>query len=566
MASILDFSGDNIVDETPLYKDPTQEPAFQGNPTYVDPFTIAAKKIQERPINSDSNVLDLPDINYINQQEAMINAPSNPFFIPQMSKPREQRRPDYGRQMSNAEGQKSTRAKLIDLIYDEDGNIKNNSLYGKYKSEIEKMNADENYLMNLSPLANENLADADLNENETPMSAKQEVNKQLTSAASIAKMEDDTIPTGLTGKAFEKWMSKAGDDQMHTYYDIFYDKRKQKGEKITDKNFEVIKQQMNNYIGSPLYSERQANFQEEYPNKNPDPKFEDYFNEFGKKVPEWKKEKRANLLNELKFNLDNSGKDVAHFNDNQVGPSAIHLSPYWADTAIAHEMGHSLLEYKALLNDEQKAKMKESGGVLSEDDQLGYPGHSSDIYNAINFKRKNEATLDSLKDRTDPALNKGEIEMFYNLAKPLKLTTDNLKHEYVDTFKTDRELTPSDRAKIKYNKELDEYSKRVRDAFSSFLHFNKDFKNKAQFVEEQYGDLNGVRQLLLREGVTNSFGEELDEDKMNKAILNKNITDDPAFRRFYFRYGKDNIIKLNNTIAKNNSKNKGKSLMDVASA
>lgn len=148
---------DDVIAETPWYKDPTQVPIFQEKPTYVDPFTIAAKKIQERPINSDSNVLDLPDINYINQQQIAMDQPSKPFIAPQMSKPsgaaiQGQRRPDYGRQIRNAEGEKSTRAKLIDLIYDEQGNVRDKKMYGKYKNEIAKMNSDENYLMNLSPL------------------------------------------------------------------------------------------------------------------------------------------------------------------------------------------------------------------------------------------------------------------------------------------------------------------------------------------------------------------------------------------------------------------------------
>jgi hypothetical protein len=386
-----------------------------------------------------------------------------------------------------------------------------------------------------------------------PEPVVQDPAKQLAPTASIAKMEDDTIPTGLTGKDFEKWIRRTGDDKILEYYTDFYNKRKEAGTKITEKDFAVVKQQIKDYMSTPLYSERQANFPEEYPVKDPDPKYVPFYDEFGKKVPEWKREKRMKLLDELQINLDNSGKDTAHFASNQVGPSGIYISPEWGQGTIAHEIGHSIQDYKAPITDEQKAKMKESGGVLKYEEQLGYASHASDNYNASNFLKRREAPLDIVKDRADPSLNKGEIEMFYKLAKPLNLTTDNPRYRDVDKFKLARDLTPLEQSNIKYNEALDKKARANRDAYSKFSHFNKDVGNKADFVEEQYGDLYAIRQLLLSEGVTNSFGEELDVDKMNKAIINKNITDNPSFRRFYYRYGKDNIIKLNNTIAMNNN-------------
>jgi hypothetical protein len=194
-------TSDNMVAENPWYKDPTQVPIFQEKPNYIDPFTIASKKIEEMPIDSKSRVLDLPDINFINQQEIAMNQPSQPAITPQMSKPsgaaiQGQRRPDYGRQIRNAEGEKSTRAKLIDLIYDEQGNVRDKKMYGKYKNEIAKMNADENYLMNLSPLPDGNLTDADWNKNEAPMPATQEV--------SVEKQPEQIVPEKSVPESIEK--------------------------------------------------------------------------------------------------------------------------------------------------------------------------------------------------------------------------------------------------------------------------------------------------------------------------------------------------------------------------
>jgi hypothetical protein len=195
------YSNEGRTAEPPWYKDPTQVPVFQEKPEYVDPFTIAAKKIQEIPIDAKSRVLDLPDINYINQQEIAMNQPPKPVSIPQTSKPsgaaiQGQRRPDYGRQIRNAAGEKSTRAKLIDLVYDEQGNVRDKKMYGKYKNEIAKMNADENYLMNLAPLPDGNLTDADWNKNEAPMPAKQEV--------AVEKQPEQIVPTKSTPEATEQ--------------------------------------------------------------------------------------------------------------------------------------------------------------------------------------------------------------------------------------------------------------------------------------------------------------------------------------------------------------------------
>lgn len=70
-----------------------------------------------------------------------------------------------------------------------------------------------------------------------------------------------------------------------------------------------------------------------------------------------------------------------------------------------------------------------------------------------------------------------------------------------------------------------------------------------KFSTEQYGDLMGVRNLLYKSGITKSFGEQLNKEKMDKALKDKNTNASPILKRLLFRYGVDNLIELNNTIA-----------------
>jgi hypothetical protein len=380
--------------------------------------------------------------------------------------------------------------------------------------------------------------------------------------------EEDKSPIGLTGKDFEKWIRAAGDDGISTYFSTIYNKRKASGEKITEEDFKGVKQQVLDYINSPLYAERQANLPDDYgmsrkARKNPDA--EQFLMQFNQQGLDWKKNKRIELLKEVGIKLDDPDKRTGHYLPSQL-PSNIEISTPYTRAVIAHELGHAMHDYKAPLTDEQKAYMKENKGALPTDMQIGYESDASDPYNAQNFYESiYEPKKGSGAPLANPKLNIAEVDMFQKLAKPLLLTSDKMKYKDEDPSK--HMSDPVNREIRKYNEKVDEYKNKMQKMYSKDTHQDKDNSNKFDFADEMYGDLQGVRQLLLDAGITKSFGEALDKDKMDKAILDKNVTDDPAFRRFYFRYGKDNIIKLNNTIAQQReAENKGQSLLDIANA
>ena len=365
---------------------------------------------------------------------------------------------------------------------------------------------------------------------------------------------EDKTPMSLTGKDFEKWIRAAGDDGISKYFSALYNKRKAGGEKITEDDFKGVKQQVLDYINSPLYAERQANLPDDYGmskkgRKSPDA--EQFLMQFNQQGLDWKKKKRIELLNEVGVKLDDPNKQTGHYLPSQL-PSNIELSTPYTRAVIAHELGHAMHDFKAPLTDEQKAYMKENKGALPTDMQIGYESDASDAYNANNFYESiYEPKKGSGAPLANPKLNIAEVDMFRKLAKPLLLTSDKTRYKDEDPSKHMND--PVNREIQRYNKEVEEYKRKMKESYSKDEHRDKDSSDKFEFADEMYGDMQGVRQLLLDSGITKSFGEELDKDKMNKAILDKNVTDDPVFRRFYFRYGRDNIIKLNNTIAMNNN-------------
>lgn len=165
---MVDENNRPYIAENLWYKEPTQLPVLQesDSPKYADPFYMASKAIQNIPLSKSSELTSLPEVvaqkteKIAEQASSLATMPTQEPQQVQQPAPEKpvrmmegQRKPDYGRQIRSVKtGEKSTRAKLIDLVYNEDGGVKDQKLYAKYKNEFAKMNADQNYLMNTSLL------------------------------------------------------------------------------------------------------------------------------------------------------------------------------------------------------------------------------------------------------------------------------------------------------------------------------------------------------------------------------------------------------------------------------
>lgn len=70
---------------------------------------------------------------------------------------------------------------------------------------------------------------------------------------------------------------------------------------------------------------------------------------------------------------------------------------------------------------------------------------------------------------------------------------------------------------------------------------------------EAKGDLDAVRYLLNKAGLTKRYGQDITEDILKKALQNKDIQNNKFFKRMRKNYSDKDIVELNNTIAKTNS-------------
>jgi hypothetical protein len=70
---------------------------------------------------------------------------------------------------------------------------------------------------------------------------------------------------------------------------------------------------------------------------------------------------------------------------------------------------------------------------------------------------------------------------------------------------------------------------------------------------EAKGDLDAVRYLLNKAGLTKRYGQDITEDILKKALQNKDIQNNKFFKRMRRNYSDKDIVELNNTIAKTDS-------------
>jgi adenylate kinase family enzyme len=248
--------------------------------------------------------------------------------------------------------------------------------------------------------------------------------------------------------------------------------------KIDKSGVSTIKKNIIDYINSPTYAKRQANFPEQYIGGEAE-RYQK--NKYESTIAKNKREQRISNLSTTPVVIDKKG-DVNELNYFDPKLNKVILSEKNMPEVVAHELTHA-------------ATQKGERQLIDSDN--------------VNAKYWDSVVAKSKKLPISTRLNRGEMDKFIELAR-----------------------------------EADESG--ARD-----IHADKN-TNEVMFTDEQYGDLMGVRSLLYKSGITKSFGEQLDKTKMDKALNDKKIKASPVFKRLLFRYGSDNVINLNNTIAANN--------------
>jgi hypothetical protein len=113
----------------------------------------------------------------------------------------------------------------------------------------------------------------------------------------------------------------------------------------------------------------------------------------------------------------------------------------------------------------------------------------------------------------------------------------------------DKNITKESKAKIFkwYNNEARDWGNYMTDPSGKVLSGNDPHDVGAG---EAKGDLDAVRFLLQKNGLTKKYGENINLETIKKAMKNPKVSGDRFFQRLLKRFGEQNIVDLNNNIAK----------------
>jgi hypothetical protein len=287
----------------------------------------------------------------------------------------------------------------------------------------------------------------------------------------------------------ELYSNPESDYDVQEYMKSFFAVNKNK---IDAKTVNLAKRDIAQYINSPQYAQRQANFPEKYIGGSAD-----YYakKQFDAAIAKAKRQERLKNLNTVPVTLT----DDKHSNFFVPDENRISLNKNNIPSVLYHELTHASsrdIDFEPI--DPRQLRMDQMFGV----------GRTFPESDRVNTRYWDSIVSKTGKKPVSAGLNISEQNKFVELAKPADYRPDDI--HYSNT--TDAQ----------------------------------------EFSSEQYGDLMGVRSLLYKSGITKSFGEKLDKAKLDKALNNSKVKADPVFKRFFFRYGPENVIQLNNTIAANN--------------
>jgi hypothetical protein len=113
----------------------------------------------------------------------------------------------------------------------------------------------------------------------------------------------------------------------------------------------------------------------------------------------------------------------------------------------------------------------------------------------------------------------------------------------------DKNITQENKNKIykQYSSDASKFGQYSTDPSGRWL---KGYDPHDVGAGEAKGDLDAVRFLLKKNGLTKKYGENITPEIMQKAMKDPKISGDRFFQRLLKRYGEQNIVDLNNNIAK----------------
>jgi hypothetical protein len=114
-------------------------------------------------------------------------------------------------------------------------------------------------------------------------------------------------------------------------------------------------------------------------------------------------------------------------------------------------------------------------------------------------------------------------------------------------------LNPNERQALLTGLKTDELYKNLGERASDEHYTTGGGKWNKGATGETYGDLTGLRLILNDSGITKNFGDQLTPEMFKKALQNPKTKNDPVLRRMKMKFSDEDIVRMNNTVADNNS-------------
>lgn len=222
--------------------------------------------------------------------------------------------------------------------------------------------------------------------------------------------------------------------------------------------------------------------------------------------------------------------------------------PYKFDkpVGVSLKKSNDLTENK--LKDIESAKKVKKEYILSDLYKKRLQGYYSNPNDII---KERLTALQNVNAKVNPLISSqtdvSKNEIIYNINDEKPTFSHELSHQTGAALKV-RPMSSLEKNEFFIrNKNLDTTTRLA--AMKGTLQIPQSDIHKISPAENK-ADLDAFRGLLLDNGITKKFGENIDLNILKKALQNKNISEDKHIKRMLENFSKKDIVELNNIIAK----------------
>lgn len=251
-------------------------------------------------------------------------------------------------------------------------------------------------------------------------------------------------------------------------------------------------------------------------------------------------EVRTNRISDEGLGEDNEGNQQVD-KKQQEGPITF-LNSYYQSPEFQKKSGADYDVNKVYYQKGAKAYQPE---VVDSDKEGSHGVDARDIVNSRRFDEKGATTVTLDKKQSK--------ELGYDMYNEV------LPHEYTHTT---RNLSPADEAKFvsknKFGVAKSFYERYKKDngglgSGKSFSDWMRGVGSHEELPSENYADLNALRWNLEKNNIYDARKGPMNVDHIKKAMADPRVKDKELFKRLLRSFSPEDIVELNNTVAKNDS-------------